>query len=143
MNSAITRIFGGKFRTTLRVPGQRDSAVLEDWRSLRLDIQVRYYAFSVLLRDYYLHGLQRDQVNSISDALHFLSHPQQVQVSSVTKGGVTVDATQQSLVETLPPILVLHLKRFLYDTSAKGVVKIGKQIAFGPELDFPVGEKQA
>lgn len=36
----MTRIFGGKFRSTLRVPGQRDSVVAEDWRSLKLDIQV-------------------------------------------------------------------------------------------------------
>lgn len=36
----MTRIFGGKFRMTLKVPGQRDSAVVEDWRSLQLDIQV-------------------------------------------------------------------------------------------------------
>ena len=36
----MTRIFGGKFRSTLRVPHQKDSVVDEDWRSLRLDIQV-------------------------------------------------------------------------------------------------------
>jgi ubiquitin carboxyl-terminal hydrolase 10 len=40
--SPITRIFGGKFRTTLRRPGQKDSVTIEDWRSLRLDIQVRF-----------------------------------------------------------------------------------------------------
>ena len=36
----MTRIFGGKSRSTLKVPGQKDSAVLEDWRSLKLDIEV-------------------------------------------------------------------------------------------------------
>jgi len=81
--------------------------------------------------------IQRDQVNSIEDALRFVSHPQHVQVSSITKGGATVDATQQILIETLPPVLVLHLKRFHYDTSASGVVKIGKQVTFGPELEIP------
>ena len=40
--SPITRIFGGKFRSTLRVPHQKESVVFEDWRSLRLDIQVRW-----------------------------------------------------------------------------------------------------
>ena len=40
--SPITRIFGGKFRSTLRAPGQKDSVLVEDWRSLRLDIQVCY-----------------------------------------------------------------------------------------------------
>lgn len=43
MESPITRIFGGKFRTTLKAPHQRDSVTVEDWRSLRLDIQVCSY----------------------------------------------------------------------------------------------------
>ena len=40
VESPITRIFGGRFKSTLRAPGQRDSVLTEDWRSLRLDIQV-------------------------------------------------------------------------------------------------------
>lgn len=40
VESPITRIFGGKFRSTLRAPHQRDSVLVEDWRSLQLDIQV-------------------------------------------------------------------------------------------------------
>ena len=39
-DSPITRIFGGKFRSTLRAPLQKDSVIVEDWRALRLDIQV-------------------------------------------------------------------------------------------------------
>lgn len=39
--SPITRMFGGKFRSTLKAPHQKDSVTVEDWRSLRLDIQVR------------------------------------------------------------------------------------------------------
>ena len=62
-----------------------------------------------------------------------------MQVSSVTKGGTIVEASQQVLIESLPPVLVLHFKRFLYDTATNGVVKIGKQISFGPQLDIPQG----
>jgi ubiquitin carboxyl-terminal hydrolase 10 len=47
-----------------------------------------------------------------------------------------MDASQQVLIETLPLILVLHMKRFLYDTKANGVIKIGKQVPFGPELEI-------
>ncbi|KZT09678.1 cysteine proteinase [Laetiporus sulphureus 93-53] len=115
--SPITRIFGGKFRTTLRAPHQKDSATVEDWRSLRLDIQ-------------------REQVHTIKDALQHISHPQPVQISQSTRPGVVVEATQQALVEALPPVLVLHLKRFLYDTNVGDVVKIGKQISYGPELEI-------
>jgi ubiquitin carboxyl-terminal hydrolase 10 len=62
-----------------------------------------------------------------------------VQFASVTKGGAGVDATLQVQVDSLPPTLVLHMKRFLYDKKASGVVKIGKQITFGPELELPAG----
>ena len=50
--SPITRIFGGRFRSTLKAPHQRDSQTVEDWRSIRLDIQVRgstYYVLSILM----------------------------------------------------------------------------------------------
>ena len=49
------------------------------------------------------------------------------------------EASQQVLIEALPPVLVLHLKRFLYDTAARGVVKIGKPVQFTPELEIPLG----
>ncbi|KAN0076812.1 hypothetical protein V8E55_010667 [Tylopilus felleus] len=116
--SPITRMFGGKFRSTLRVPHQKDSALVEDWRSLRLDIQ-------------------REQICTIRDALAYISSPQSVQVTSVTKPGVTLDATQTVHIDALPPILILHLKRFLYDASAGGVAKVGKQVSFASELDVP------
>lgn len=45
--SPITRMFGGKFRSTLRVPHQKDSVLVEDWGSLRLDIQVCHLVLSV------------------------------------------------------------------------------------------------
>ena len=43
------------------------------------------------------------------------------------------------LIEALPPVLVLHLKRFRYDVAAGGVIKIGKAVQFSPELDIPFG----
>ena len=58
----------------------------------------------------------------------------------MTKGGAVVDASQQFLIESLPPILVLHLKRFYYDTKVFDVVKLRKQIDFGPELVIPSGQ---
>ena len=49
------------------------------------------------------------------------------------------EASQQVLIEALPPVLVLHLKRFLYDTTARGAVKIGKPVQFTPDLEIPLG----
>lgn len=39
--SPITRIFGGKLRSVLRCPGQKDSVTIEPFQRLQLDIQVR------------------------------------------------------------------------------------------------------
>ena len=43
------------------------------------------------------------------------------------------------LIEVLPPVLVLHLKRFLYDVAADSLVKISKPVQFAPELEIPLG----
>ncbi|KAJ7049226.1 hypothetical protein C8F01DRAFT_1185032, partial [Mycena amicta] len=110
-DSPITRIFGGKFRSTLRAPGQRDSVI---------------------------------------DALALISQPSTIQITpsttllfvlatrTNTNTRTRVSASQQVLIEALPPVLVLHLKRFCYSADQGGVVKVGKQIAFGPELEVPV-----
>jgi hypothetical protein len=84
--------------------------------------------------------MQRDQIHTIQDALSFISHPQSVQMTHPARPGIVVDASQQILIEALPPILVLHVKRFCYDKEVGGVVKVGKQIAFGPELDIGSGK---
>ena len=74
-------------------------------------------------------------MHTIEDALARISHVQPVQLgpSSLT------EASQQVLIEVLPSILVLHLKRFLYDVAADGTVKISKPVKFGPELEIPLG----
>lgn len=118
--SPITRIFGGKFRSTLRAPHQRESVTIEDWRSLQLDIQP-------------------ENVKSLRDALQHISHPQPVQISIPTRPGALLDAQQQVLIDALPPVLILHMKRFLYDTKVGDVVKVGKQVSFASELDVPSG----
>ena len=47
------------------------------------------------------------------------------------------EASRKRLIEVLPPVLVIHLKRFVYDPAAGGV--IGKSIQFTPELQIPLG----
>ena len=46
------------------------------------------------------------------------------------------------LIEALPPILVLHIKRFHYDTTVGGVVKIAKHVRYSPELEIPSGKRE-
>ena len=50
-----------------------------------------------------------------------------------------IDASQQVLFEVLPPILVLHLRRFQYDEATGGAIKISKFVQLVPELEIPLG----
>ena len=78
---------------------------------------------------------KHDSVQAIEDALARISHLQPVQLGP-SGGG---EASQQVLIDALPPVLVLHLKRFLYDVAADGIVKINKPVRFAPELEIPLG----
>ncbi|PVG01241.1 cysteine proteinase [Serendipita vermifera] len=112
--SAITSIFGGKFRSVLRASGRPDSASIEEWRCLQLDIQPPH-------------------IKTIEDALHSVSTIETVSIQS--RQGISVEATKQMLIEQLPPILILHLKRFVYDPIT-GIGKNTKTVRFGPDLDI-------
>jgi ubiquitin carboxyl-terminal hydrolase 10 len=133
------RIFGGKLRSTVRALNQSDSVTVEDWRSLQLDILVCFPSFRfthtyVLVTD--VETLQKhDSVHTIEDALAHISHEQTVQLDPSGFG----ETSQQVLVEALPLVLVLHLKRFLYDKATNGTVKISKSVQFSPELEIPPG----
>ena len=75
---------------------------------------------------------KHDSVHAIEDALARISHLQPVELGFS-------EASQQVLIEALPSVLVLHLKRFLYDVTADGIVKINKPVQYASELDIPLG----
>lgn len=43
---------------------------------------------------------------------------------------------KQVFIETLPPILIIHLKRFLYDKEG-GIQKSHKIVSYGTTLQIP------
>ncbi|KAG5651291.1 hypothetical protein H0H81_009190 [Sphagnurus paluster] len=139
----ITRIFAGRVRSTLKAPGQKDSVTLEAWRALRLDIQPA-------------------GIRTLHDALAHMAEPQALDLghAPTLAHGITPGQGQgqehppthphphppapgpgqghasiQHLLEALPPVLVVHLKRFCYDTHVGGVVKIAKEVRWGAELE--------
>lgn len=114
--SPITRIFDGKLRSTLICPGSKTSVVLEPFRSLPLDIQPPH-------------------VRNINDALRQITVPETISGVWSQQRHSFVDATKQVCLELLPPILVLHLKRFVFD-EIYGVQKSSKAIEYGLTLDI-------
>ncbi len=118
--SAVSRLFGGSIRSVLHTPGQKDSVTLEPYQPLQLDIQ-------------------SPEVHDISDALRHISEAETVPGVWSSARGSNVDATKQVYIESFPPVLILHLKRFVYDGMEQSVVKRSKPVAYGNELVVPPG----
>ncbi|KAI5800246.1 ubiquitin-specific protease [Peziza echinospora] len=117
LESPITKIFGGKLRSEFKVPGLKPSVTLEPYQPLQLDIQ-------------------SPEVNSIIDALRQLTRPETIHGNFTSPKGNNLTATKQVLIESLPPVLILHLKRFQYDNKG-GTQKIWKKIGYPLILEIP------
>lgn len=113
--SPITKIFGGYLRSELRVPGNKDSVTLEPYKPLQLDIGSA-------------------QVNNIVDALKGLTKTEQM---TGEFGGRSNIVKKQMFIDSVPPVLILHLKRFQYDSSFSGTQKIWKKVGYPLELEIP------
>lgn len=79
--------------------------------------------------------MQPDSVHTIGDALARTLQPQPGQIGQSSSS----EAGQRAQIEMLPPVLVLHLKRFVYGVAADGIIKISKPVHFAPELEVPHG----
>lgn len=117
IDSPITKIFGGTLRSVLRVPGLKDSVTMEPYQPLQLDIHL-------------------PEIHNITDALKGLTKPENITGDFKSPRGSNVTATKQLSIETLPPVLILHLKRFRFDESG-GTQKIWKRIGYPLELEIP------
>ncbi|KAL7623352.1 hypothetical protein AAE478_007033 [Parahypoxylon ruwenzoriense] len=117
-SSPITKVFGGQLRSELRVQGLKDSVTLEPFQPLQLDIG-------------------SPQVHNIVDALKGLTRPETLHGDFGSPRGKDALATKQVLIESLPPVLILHLKRFQFDTEGTGTVKIWKKVGYPLELELP------
>ncbi|KNG45833.1 ubiquitin carboxyl-terminal hydrolase 10 [Stemphylium lycopersici] len=112
IESPVTKIFGGKLRSEYKRPGEKPSVTLEPYQPLQLDIG-------------------EPNINNISDALKNLTRLETL--DGAARGAKA--STKQVHIESLPPVLILHLKRFHYDE--KGPQKIWKKIGYPLELELP------
>jgi len=115
----ISSIFSGQLRSILRISGQKDSITMEPFQSMQLD-------------------LTPDNVHTIEDALRNSTMPEVLDgFTSSERGGATVEATKKIFIEHVPPVLVLHLKRFIYRDG--GTQKLHKQVGYKTVLDLQPG----
>ena len=115
--SPVTKIFGGKLRSEFRVPGKQLSVTFEPYQPLQLDIG-------------------SPQINNITDALKGLTRSEVLHGDFNSPRGPNATASKQVFIETLPPVLILHLKRFQYD-NASGTQKIWKKVGYPLDLEIP------
>ncbi|KAK4689408.1 ubiquitin carboxyl-terminal hydrolase 10, partial [Tremellales sp. Uapishka_1] len=114
--SAISKMFGGTLRSLLRTPHSKDSVTLEPYQPLQLNLS-----------------------NTIENSLRMISEPETVKDVYSEKEGGKVDAVKTVFLEGFPKVLILHLKRFVYDSKEGKVVKKAKPVAYGSELVIPNG----
>lgn len=94
--SPMMDIFGGEMRSSVTADGET-SASLQPFFTLQLDIQ--------------------DGVKSVEDALAHLAAEERVHHYYSSKSRQEVDAMRRTTLEKLPQVLILHLKRFVYDKN--------------------------
>ncbi|XP_078364654.1 ubiquitin carboxyl-terminal hydrolase 10-like isoform X2 [Oculina patagonica] len=111
--SLISDIFGGFLRSSVHQTGSKDSANVEPFFELQLDVQT---------------------VTSVEEALKNLALKEEVQGYTCTKTKLQVDISRRVTLEGLPKVLILHLKRFIYSKS--GSQKLTKVIDYPLELNI-------
>lgn len=116
-STPVTKIFGGLLRSEFRVPGLKDSITTEPYQPLQLDIGA-------------------PEIRNVVDALRGLTRPERMQGDFNSPRGKDITATKQVFIETLPPVLILHLKRFQFDAEG-GTTKIWKKVGYPLDLEIP------
>lgn len=116
--SPIKTIFGGQFRSVLQIPHKKDQSItLDPFQCIQLDIS-------------------NEEVNTIEEAFKQLNEPEQIPFK--LNDNREVMAKKQTFIDNLPPVLVIHLKRFSYDHANNGnIEKLKKKITFGHQLTIP------
>jgi ubiquitin carboxyl-terminal hydrolase 10 len=115
--SLIADIFAGKFRSTVHTSGNQKSVIHEPFFTLSLDIK-------------------DPKITTLDEALLRFCEQSTLSDYIDSKTRQNVHTNKSMLIEQLPPILIIHLKCFLYDES-DGTKKINKSITYTVNLTLP------
>ncbi|RZC77634.1 hypothetical protein C5167_001813 [Papaver somniferum] len=113
--SKISEIFGGQLRSVVKSKGNKDSATIQPFLLLHLDI------FS-------------GSVRTVEDALRLFSSPETLEGYKTSAAGkaASVSASKSIKIQATSKIMILHLMRFSY--GSRGSTKLHKPVRFPLEL---------
>uniref|UniRef100_A0A8C5QHG8 Ubiquitin carboxyl-terminal hydrolase n=1 Tax=Leptobrachium leishanense TaxID=445787 RepID=A0A8C5QHG8_9ANUR len=115
VQTLITDIFGGHMRSVVYQQSSKESATLQPFFTLQLDIQ-------------------SEKIRTVQEALESLVARESVQ-GYTTKTKQEVEISRRVTLEELPPVLVLHLKRFVFEKTG-GCQKLIKNIEYPVDLEI-------
>jgi len=113
----ITRLFGGVLRSSVHHEGAKESAMLQPFFTLQLDIQA-------------------ENIWNIKDAFENYFTKESIEGFTSSKTNSKVEASYKTSLEKLPQVLILHLKYFVYDKTG-GCQKTHKHVEISRELEIP------
>lgn len=116
VQTPITKIFGGMLRSELKVQGIKPSVTMEPYQALQLDID-------------------SPTTNNVIDALRAMTKPETI-VGDFGSSRPGSNAVKHLQIHTLPPVLIIHLKRFKYN-NVGGTQKIWKKVGYPLDLELP------
>ncbi|KAG9352503.1 hypothetical protein JZ751_020917 [Albula glossodonta] len=115
IRTPITDIFGGHIRSVVYQHSSKESATLQPFFTLQLDIQ-------------------SEKTRTVQEALEALVARESVQ-GYTTKTKQEIEISRRVTLEELPPVLVLHLKRFVFEKTG-GCQKLVKNIDYPVDLEI-------
>eukprot|EP00250_Pteridium_aquilinum_P020305 c24779_g1_i1 orf=158-2008(-) len=108
--SALSDIFGGELCSVVKTKGSKASATVQPFLVLHLDILP-------------------EAVHTVEDALKLFAAPETLDGYKTTAGKAAVVSASKSVkLQSLPQVLILHVKRFSY--GAQGSSKLHKSLHF-------------
>uniref|UniRef100_A0A4W5QDQ2 Ubiquitin carboxyl-terminal hydrolase n=1 Tax=Hucho hucho TaxID=62062 RepID=A0A4W5QDQ2_9TELE len=115
VRTPITDIFGGHIRSVVYQQNSKESATLQPFFTLQLDIQ-------------------SEKIRTVQEALETLVARESVQ-GYTTKTKQEIEISRRVTLEELPPVMVLHLKRFVFEKTG-GCQKLIKNIDYPVDLEI-------
>ncbi|XP_026863233.2 ubiquitin carboxyl-terminal hydrolase 10 isoform X1 [Electrophorus electricus] len=115
IRTPITDIFGGHIRSVVYQQSSKESATLQLFFTLQLDIQ-------------------SEKIRTVQEALESMVAREAVQ-GYTTKSKQEIEISRRVTLEELPPVLVLHLKRFVFEKTG-GCQKLVKNIDYPVDLEI-------